>query len=1202
MRASGLTQGTIPLSATELSGFSECEHVTWLHLAVARGELGRPGENEIERLLLERRGRAHEAAILAHYVSLGLEVCELSSAPARDAEGRSRAAAETERAMRAGAEVIYQGTLSLDGWTGRPDFLIKVPGESAVGAHHYEVVDAKLARHARARALIQLCVYTEQLSALQQRVPAHFWIAVGGALPGADPAPHRLRCADYLAYHRGVRQRFERFIRGDSGLEPYPEPVEHCDICRWWKRCETRRRDDDHLSLVAGITRRQRDRLSRAGVSTTAALAELPADARVVGIDAAPLARVRDQARLQVGMRRTGVPVYELLLDADPGAGLERLPAPTPGDLFLDFEGDAFAFGTGLEYLFGWVDLGEPSIGWSRREKAGEPRYFARWAKSPGEEKEAFLALMARIQRGRLEFPDLHVYHFGHREADALKKLSCRHGVKEEEVDDLLRRHVLVDLHAVVRQGLRASVEGYTLKQLECLYAFERKTDRRAAAEAMQLYGFWLETDDPALPIASYSPTIERYNEEDCLSCYRLRDWLEARREELAAKIGRAPARPQPDPEAEKKAKNERNDEAAKVAVELRVGLPEDEAADTVEQRARRVLSHLVGWHWREQKSAWWEYYRAKELPAVERLEDRAVLHGLVYEGVVGQVAKSHIHRYRFPLQEHSLRAKQDAEDPDAGKSASVHEVGTTHIDLKRGKASKAGHPRSLIASGPIDTGLQEQTLLAVAKSVARGGSASDVLASGAIGGAGEFASARALLSRRPPRAALGGAAGSAAGPAGEASEPRGLLADGEDPGAGIVRLALSLSGEVLAVQGPPGSGKTYAAAKTIVALIAAGRRVGVTANSHQVIVHLLERAVQLARSEGQAIAAHHLREEDKDERGDDEPDEHALFTRGKDYPAVLERLRSGALQLVGGTSFAWARAEYRDAVDVLIVDEAAQVALANVIASSAAAPNLVLFGDPAQLEQPQRGVHPPGAGVSALEYLVGDDARTMPPELGVFLPKTRRLHPSLCAFTSNVFYEDRLEPAGDLSRQAVLGVSPFPEHGLCFVPVEHRGNTNRSDEEIDAVAAIALRLLDAVSGAAGPRSRSARGEERPLVARDILVVAPYNAQVSALRQRLPDDVRVGTVDKFQGQEAPIVIYSLTTSSAADAPRGLEFLYSLNRLNVATSRAQALVILVASPELGTASCKTPRQMQLVNALCAYLERAGRVGLAQLERG
>lgn len=1167
-RASGSEPATRPLalSASELSAFSECAHHTFLNLAVARGDRRRPGENEIERLLLERRGHAHEARILQHYRDLGHDVVQLSPAPPRDLDARARAAEATLVAMRAGAPVIYQATLVAGDWTGRPDFLLKVPGQTRFGDFGYEVVDAKLARHAQARALIQLCVYTEQLAGLLGATPEYFWIAIGGGSPAASAEPIRLRSADYLAYHRRVRERFERFI-ADAEQEPYPEPVEHCDICRWWKTCEERRRVDDHPSLVAGITRRQRDRLALAGVSTTTALATLEPGASIAGIDPGPLGRVREQARLQVEARASGVPRYELLFDAEPRSGLERLPAPTPGDLFLDLEGDAFAFGTGLEYLFGWVELGEPMIGWSSRSEAGPPRYHARWARTPAEEKSAFVALMNRIKNGRLEFPNLHVYHFGHREADALKKLSCRHGIKEEEVDDLLRQHVLVDLHAVVRQGLRASVESYTLKQLEALYGFVRQADRRAAAEAMQLFGFWLETGDEALPVAEYLPRIERYNEEDCLSCFRLRDWLEARRDEYTRATGEPLARPVAEPEAEKKVRSERNAEATAAVEELREGLPELEAEDQPEQHARRVLAHLVGWHWREQKSAWWEYYRAKELPASERFEDRAVLHGLSYQGVVDSVAKSFIHRYTFPEQEHAIRGK-DAEDPDTGKGAVVVELGAAHVDIKRGKTSRAEHPQSLIASGPVDTSVQEQNVLAIAKALARRRRPRD---------AGEYAAARALLSRQAPRGGSGGA----------------LLAAGEDPVDGIVRLALSLSGEVLAVQGPPGAGKTYAAAKAIVALVRAGRRVGVTANSHQVIVHLMERALKLAAAEGLSIGAHHLREDKGDEKNEqDEADVRPAFSVGKDYGAVLARLKSAELQLVGGTSFAWSRAEYQGSVDVLIVDEAAQVALANVVAVSAAAPALLLFGDPAQLEQPQRGVHPPGAGVSALEHLLGD-ALTMPPDLGVFLPRTRRLHPALCDFTSKVFYEGRLSAEGDLSRQSVLGVEPFPAFGLAYVPVVHRGNTNGSDEEVAAV----LRIVQALRQ--GASYVSAAGVERPLEPRDMLVVAPYNAQVSALRRILPADVRVGTVDKFQGQEAPVVIYSMTTSSAADAPRGLEFLYSLNRLNVATSRAQALVILVASPELPTAHCKSPRQMQLVNALCSYLERAAAVELASL---
>jgi uncharacterized protein len=258
-------------------------------------------------------------------------------------------------------------------------------------------------------------------------------------------------------------------------------------------------------------------------------------------------------------------------------------------------------------------------------------------------------------------------------------------------------------------------------------------------------------------------------------------------------------------------------------------------------------------------------------------------------------------------------------------------------------------------------------------------------------------------------------------------------------------------------------------------------------------------------------------------------------------------------------------------------------MSLANVLAVSPAANSLVLFGDPAQLDQPQKGVHPAGAESSALEHLLAG-ALTMPPERGVFLPETRRLNPAICEFTSRVFYEGRLEAMPGLEAQQLRGPTPFDGAGLRFVPVIHRGNTNRSDEEVECVGELCTKLLTA-----GCDFVDARGQASPIGPEHVLVVAPYNAQVAALKRRLPRNVAVGTVDKFQGKQAPVVIYSMTSSSAEDAPRGLEFLYSLNRLNVATSRAQALVVLVASPQLLSVRCKTPRQMQLVNALATFLE-------------
>ncbi len=1135
-------------SATDLAAFLECTHRTVLDLSALSGELERPAQNDIERRLLEIRGVEHEARVLQHYRESGKRVITISAQPG--AQGSARAAEQTLEAMQSGAEVIYQAALSHGVWSGRPDFLLKVDGGGGHWPHHYEVVDAKLAREAKARAVLQLCVYTDHLDRIQGRRARHFHIAVGGGEGGPRP-PVSLLADDFMAYYRALRGRFEAFVEREQLT--YPEPVEHCGVCVWWKRCEERRRSDDHLSLVAGISRRQRDRLVASGVQSVAALGKLAPAATIDGIALETLTRVREQARLQLSGRAAGKVMYELLSQGEAGTGLEALPEPSAGDLFLDLEGDAFFGGQGLEYLFGLVDLGEPvidkfSFDFTERSP-GPPRYHGFWSSDPGAEKRAFEAVIDRIVRGREEFPNLHVYHFGHRENDALKKLSCRHKTRETELDDLLRAHVLVDLHPIVRHALRASVEGYTLKQLEPLHGFSRSAELRAAAQAMQLFGYWLETQAPDLDPGALRKTIEAYNRDDCLSTLSLRNWLEARRPELEKAAGRKLGRPRHEPSAEGEQRSETRQAAAAVGRRLLAGLPDDPANDDDAQRSRRLLADLLEWHWREAKSSFWEHFRARELPPDDRIADAAVLGGLVYEGVVDKIKRSDVHRYTFPEQEHAVRVVPQPIDPATGKSAGeVVSIGSRHIDLKRGSASSVPHPSALVPGKPIDTAAQQQSLLAIG----------EALADDANGES--FRLARQLLSRAPL-----------------AERGASLLLPGESVQAALARLASGLDGSALAVQGPPGSGKTHQAALMILALVRAGKRVGVTANSHAVIKNVLKKVFELAGDS--APRTLHLQDDDDDT--EIEP-----FAIHGDKARAARELAKGALDLVGGTAWTWVAERFAQTLDVLVVDEAGQMSLANVLAISRAATSMVLFGDPAQLEQPQKGVHPPGADLSALEHLLGD-ALTLPPERGVFLPYTRRLHPRICDFVSEVFYESRLRPeaALGLEHQALEGPAPFAGSGLRYMSVSHQGNSNFSSEEVERVQALIGELLD---GRISWIDRKQR--RRPLGAEDVLVVAPYNAHVAALKRALPREVRVGTVDKFQGQEAAVVIYSLATSTPEDAPRGLEFLYSLNRLNVAISRAQALAILVASPELTRAVCKTPRQLKLVNALCAYLER------------
>ena len=318
-------------------------------------------------------------------------------------------------------------------------------------------------------------------------------------------------------------------------------------------------------------------------------------------------------------------------------------------------------------------------------------------------------------------------------------------------------------------------------------------------------------------------------------------------------------------------------------------------------------------------------------------------------------------------------------------------------------------------------------------------------------------------------------------------------------------------------------------------------------------------------------------------QKTEDEPPTAEIAVVAKNEEA-LAALHSGTANVLGGTSWVWTPQDSFEAVDVLFIDEAGQMALADVIAVSQAAKSIVLIGDPQQLERPLKGSHPDGAEKSALEHLL-NGRKTISKEMGLLLPETWRLHPKICRFTSALFYEGRLASRSKLQDYALQGHPWLSGAGLWFVPVEHEGNQNSSAEEVEVIARI-------VEGLLRPELKwfYGIGNVRELDTKDILIVAPYNAQVSDLSARLPD-ARVGTVDKFQGQEAPVVIYSLTTSSPEDAPRGMEFLYSLNRLNVATSRAMTTVILVGNPRLFEPECRTPRQIQLANALCGYREMA-----------
>jgi AAA domain len=578
--------------------------------------------------------------------------------------------------------------------------------------------------------------------------------------------------------------------------------------------------------------------------------------------------------------------------------------------------------------------------------------------------------------------------------------------------------------------------------------------------------------------------------------------------------------------------------------------VPDDVGERSAEQQARWLLAFMLDWHGREKKAVWWEYFRLRDLPAEDLLYERAGLADVTFLKQVGGTAKAPIHRYQFALQDTDIRAEDDLRSIGGDKFGRVVGISLDDrtIDIKKRGDSAGFHPEAVFAHNFVDTQVLADSLMRIGEYVADHGTE----------GEGDHRAARDLLMAVVPR--LRG---------------QELQREGEGALPAAIRIALNLESSVFPVQGPPGAGKTYTGARMICALAREGKTVGITANSHKVIRNLLD-GVLVAASE-QAFPIGCIQKiSDKE---DDLPG--LRFTT--DNAAFLDALSSDC-QVGGGTAWFWARPDASGRVDVLFIDEAAQMSLANVLAVSQAAQSIVLLGDPRQLEQPIQGSHPDGVDVSSLDHILGSHA-TVPADRGLFLAETWRLHPRICAFNSELFYESRLHPRAGLENQAIKSNGRLNGAGLRYLPIVHQGNQSSSPEEADRIRDLVAEIL---SG--GTTWIDREGVEAPVGLEEILVIAPYNAQVLELQERIPG-ARVGTVDKFQGREAPIVIYSMTTSSHSDAPRGMEFLYSANRLNVATSRAKCICVVVASPRLFEPECRTPRQMQLANAFCRYLELA-----------
>jgi predicted RecB family nuclease len=1027
----------------------------------------------------------------------------------------------TREAMRGSAEVIYQAALIGLPWLGDADFLERIDAASNLGAWSYEAVDTKLPRRAKPEHVIQLTTYSKLIGSEQGRTPTEMHVELGNGERVS------LRVSDFAHYHSIAQRRLETFANRPPEIS-VGEPCGHCRICRWSDRCEAQWDAADHLTLVANITRHQIRRLWEAGISTVHALAALPAGSRVPGIHLDTINRLRHQATLQTAKRDTDANYVETL-PLIPGKGFTRLPRPEAGDIFFDMEGAQFFEGGNLEYLFGFITLDN-----------GELRFTAYWAHDRQAEKRAFESAMDFITARLETHPDAFLYHYASYEETALKRLAMVHGTREAQLDDLLRRRKLVDVYKIVREGVRISEPSYSLKNVEVFFGGDRAGDVKTALDSMVVYDKWQQTGDQAL-----LDQIGAYNEVDCRSLLACRHWLLSLRPSEVSWFGTAESA-DADASAADAARagkrKESEERSAALVKALMEGAPEPEIP------WRELAGQLIDFHKREAKPEWWAIFNRQDMTEEELIDDAECIGGLEPDTDRPPFSekKSIVHSFRFPAQDFKVRVDGDVLIADtlapAGEVFRLDED-AFEISLKRGKNRGPLPDRfSLIPKGPLDDKVLRAAIARYIGAVVKGNE-------------DQYAAITGILHRGYPRFQR-------------------LTAIGDDPDDEVARAIDAierLDRSHLLIQGPPGSGKTYTASRAIVEMIVHGKRVGVASHSHKAINNLL-RAVEAAATE-RGLRFRGIKKSSYEEQ----------FLDGSTIEDTTDNAEAaeGGHDLIAGTAWLFAREELDRQLDYLFIDEAGQVSLANTIVMGVAAQNVILVGDQMQLSQPLKGSHPGRSGLSALEYLL-DGAATVPPERGIFLSKTRRMHPDLCRFVSDAFYDGRLmAEAGNERQRLVLDPNVDPAlapTGLRFVTVEHEGCSQKSDAEANRVRQLYHSLL-------GQRWTDREGQTRSIGLDDILVVSPYNMQVNLLRNRLPEGARVGTVDRFQGQEAAVVLMSMATSSGDDLSRQIEFLYSRNRLNVAISRARCLAVIVASPRLLETSCSTIEQMRLVNTLC-----------------
>ena len=1051
-------------------------------------------------------------------------------------------------AMIHGYDFIYQASFNNKQMRGTADLLKKVDIPSKIGSFSYIPIECKLASNVNIKFIIQALCYCDLLEETLGALPKKFEIYLGGG---------SFECFDvdkFWAWYQFKKNEYKTFlINFDPNKEPEDIPGDHSN---WTEFINERLKKKRDLILVHNMLKTQRNKLRSEGILSIDQLAAIKPNTKIPGMNPEILERLRQQAAIQIKPRKDeNIPEY-ILKAQNNSFGLYKLPKPNKGDVWFDLEGARdFVRGTKREYLFGVVYLDENNA----------LKDFYWWAHTDEEEKLSFEEFVDWVEQRRKKFPELHIYHYANYEKAALRDLQQNYLTRMTEITDWLRNNLLIDLQPIVQNTIILGEESYSIKKVERLY-MNRTEDMQSAVESMVAYELWRNSGEPSLPGKledGLSPMLEEirlYNKDDLVSTYKLNKWLLKLKSELNIE------------EQNIIQEDKKEQQPREIDIEASILFDEipNQEFNNNQNKIRTIAPNPRGWSWetqkviasllgflvREQDVNFWRYFDRQEQSCINPsslLKDDEVI------AEAKLIKSSENIEYAFNP-EQPIKLEKDANKPWGLKlflpnSECKLQVLPHGLDCEKGTVKFKGNKNTLGKNlATYECLIKDE--FDFAKNIKKS----------LLNQAKEWVSGISSIS--PTIIQLL-----------DRYEIPELITLNEKIQKNLTKINKYISDfifnndEILfAIQGPPGTGKTTLSSEVIADLVQRGFRVAITANSHKVIDNLLLKIDSYFQDQNinKKVVKCETREDE-------------VFINSNVISLPPQKI-SDQVSVMGATTSKFCSKDFDSKFDLLVVDEAGQYALANLLTIAKHSKSILLVGDTQQLAMPTKASHPNNSGQSCLQYLM-NGLEVVPTNKGIFLPISWRMAPAINNVVSELFYQGKLKPNSKNIGNKIIwnqssikrNDSTYIDAGVMFVPVRHKDCSLKSGEEAEEIQQL-IRLLLASKYKLGSE------KETSISLEDILIIAPFNVQVNYLKRKLDKKLKIGTVDNFQGQEAIISIFSLTSSTGEDAPRGLDFLLEPNRINVAISRAKILSIVLGSPSLAESFCKTNEEVKKLNRL------------------